>query len=489
MKKKKRKHPRHQAPRKKSNGLAIFLAIFAVLLVAAYGVAGMYFSTHFMFGTYINNCDVSGMTLEQAKEALVTASTDYELTLLEQDGLQESIVGKDIGLNAVISDDFDSFLTNQGGFKWALYILGTKEHTLEENMLSYTYDEKQLSDIIDELDCVNPEYPVEAADAELVLLDGEFRIIPESESNIAHREDLEEKIKVAVETQQRSIDLKEEGLYDEPTVFSDDPDLVAKKAICDEIVNMTLTFVFGYTEETVDIQTISTWVNTKKLDSGEYTLTTNNKKITEYIANLADKYNTAGVPKKFATTGGDVVELSAGDYGWLLDEEYAVERLKEIVLAKKSVTLNLTDRSEESDKWWLRVAVGYDANGNDYYGTTYAEVSIEKQHMWMYEDGKLVLETDVVTGNPNLGNDTPTGAYRIRYKQKNATLRGADYVTPVAYWMVFADDIGFHDATWQPAFGHQLYLTNGSHGCVNMPLDQAGKLYDLIYDGMPVFVY
>lgn len=487
--KKQRKKARHQAPKKKSNALGIFIAILCVLLVAAYGAVGIYFSKHFINGTLINNCNVSGMTLEQAKEALIAASIDYELVLEEQDGLQESITGSDIGLNAEISDEFDNFLTEQGGFTWILYIFGTKEYTLEENMLSYTYDEDKLDEIIDELDCVDPEYPVEASDAELVLMEGEFRIIPETESNIAHRDELEDKIKIAIESQAGSINLRDEGLYDEPTIYSDDPDLVAKKAACDEIVNMTITLVFGYTEESVDIQTISTWVNMEKLDNGEYTITANEKNITSYISEIADKYNTVGVPKKFATTGGDVVELSTGDYGWLLDDDYAIEKMTEIVLAKESVTLNLTDRSEESDKWWMRVAVGYDANGNDYYGTTYAEVSIQDQHMWMYEDGKLVLETDVVTGNPNLGNDTPVGAYRIRYKEKNATLRGPGYATPVSYWMVFADDIGFHDATWQAAFGKQLYLTNGSHGCVNMPLDQAGKLYDLIYDGMPVFVY
>ena len=81
------------------------------------------------------------------------------------------------------------------------------------------------------------------------------------------------------------------------------------------------------------------------------------------------------------------------------------------------------------------------------------------------------------------------GAFKIRYHQQNAILRGPGYATPVAYWMVFADDVGFHDATWQPYFGGTLYYSNGSHGCVNMPLDQAAKLFDLVYDGMPVFVY
>ena len=140
-------------------------------------------------------------------------------------------------------------------------------------------------------------------------------------------------------------------------------------------------------------------------------------------------------------------------------------------------------------EWWTRTGVGYDSNGQDYYGNTYAEVSITEQHMWMYKDGEVVFESDVVTGNPNLGNDTPIGAFRIRYHQANAVLVGPGYAQPVAYWMVFADDVGFHDATWQPYFGGDLYLWNGSHGCVNLPLDKAGELFNLVYDNMPVFVY
>ena len=167
-----------------------------------------------------------------------------------------------------------------------------------------------------------------------------------------------------------------------------------------------------------------------------------------------------------------------------------LHKLKELILKRESKTIDLTDGSEASNEWWYRKAVAYDdEGGTTYYGNTYAEVSVAEQHMWLYQNGVVTLETDVVTGNPNLGNDTPKGAFRIRYHQAPATLRGPGYVTQVAYWMVFADDVGYHDATWQPYFGGSLYLSNGSHGCVNMPLGKAGELYELVYDGMPVFVY
>ena len=55
--------------------------------------------------------------------------------------------------------------------------------------------------------------------------------------------------------------------------------------------------------------------------------------------------------------------------------------------------------------------------------------------------------------------------------------------------MTFNGGIGFHDASWQSAFGGTRYKTHGSHGCINMPTDQAAKMYELISDGTPVVVH
>ncbi len=489
MKKKKKSKAKYVSKKKKSHAGLIVLVIVLVLLVGAYGAGGFYFSQHFLPGTTLNNTDVSGLTLDQAKSRLLASSENYMLTLQEQNYNQETIDGSDVGLTADVSDKFNSLLDSQSGPDWILNYFRDKNYILEEGTISYSYDNDMLEKIIDGLECVDPQYPVEAQDAEVVLMDGEFKIIPESVGNIAHRDVLEEKIKYAIETQQSSINLEEEGIYDMPKVYDDDEDLIAKKAACDEIVDMTLTFQFGMREETVDIQTIVDWIKVDKNGSGEYELKTNDDKIKEYVNYLSETYDTYQKPKTFTAHSGSVIEITTGDYGWKLNQETTLEKLKALVLAKQSATVELTSGSEDSVEWWERMAVGYDSNGNDYYGTTYAEVSIDEQHMWMYQDGEVVLETDVVTGNPNLGNDTPKGAFKIRYHEKDATLRGPGYATRVAYWMVFADDVGFHDATWQSYFGGTRYLTNGSHGCVNMPLDQAGKLYDLIYDGMPVFVY
>ena len=112
-----------------------------------------------------------------------------------------------------------------------------------------------------------------------------------------------------------------------------------------------------------------------------------------------------------------------------------------------------------------------ESRNKDDIGNTYVEISLSGQHIWFYKDGKLIIDSDVVTGNVSAGHTTPPGVFRLNYKERNAVLKGEDYETPVSYWMPFNGGIGLHDATWRTEFGGDIYLTSGSHGCVNAPLE------------------
>ena len=113
-------------------------------------------------------------------------------------------------------------------------------------------------------------------------------------------------------------------------------------------------------------------------------------------------------------------------------------------------------------------------------------VSILNQTLNYYEKGQVVLSSPVVTG---LNNATPKGTYKILSKSRNVTLVGENYESHVRYWMPFIGrSYGLHDASWRSNFGGQIYKTNGSHGCVNLPTNKAAQLYDLIEVGTPVII-
>ena len=117
------------------------------------------------------------------------------------------------------------------------------------------------------------------------------------------------------------------------------------------------------------------------------------------------------------------------------------------------------------------------------------EIDLTNQHMWVYKDGELVEETDLVSGNVSKGYNTPVGVYGITYKQRDATLNGATYSSHVDYWMPFNGNVGMHDASWRSSFGEEIYLRNGSHGCVNLPPKKAEVIYGYVEKGEPVIVY
>lgn len=128
------------------------------------------------------------------------------------------------------------------------------------------------------------------------------------------------------------------------------------------------------------------------------------------------------------------------------------------------------------------------ANRPNPYGYSCVEVSIPEQMMYCYIGSNLMLASPCVTGRPG-GRATTPGHWHINSKERSRYLTGPGYKSWVNYWMPFHGGQGLHDATWRGAFGGNIYTYGGSHGCVNLPLDVAAKLYSLVHVGMPVIVH
>ncbi|MGF0039948.1 L,D-transpeptidase family protein [Peptoniphilaceae bacterium SGI.131] len=137
----------------------------------------------------------------------------------------------------------------------------------------------------------------------------------------------------------------------------------------------------------------------------------------------------------------------------------------------------------------------YDNDGNIYQsrwvGSNHIIINLSSQRLYYYLNGELVIDTGVVTGLPSKGWATPTGYYAIYAKETNRDLIGDDYKLPVEYWMPFHGDYGIHDVyyrTWEEYDYLGTYLYNGSHGCVNTPLDAVRYIYNNAPVGTPVTI-
>lgn len=125
-------------------------------------------------------------------------------------------------------------------------------------------------------------------------------------------------------------------------------------------------------------------------------------------------------------------------------------------------------------------------------------VNITSQHMWACDGTATVKESAVTTGittNPNgVDDNTPVGTWHILAKQTNVRIRGSDangsWDEHVDYWMPFIrNEYGFHDAAWQTfPFGDEKYHTDGSRGCVHLPIDMMAWVYNWAPVGTTVVV-
>lgn len=117
---------------------------------------------------------------------------------------------------------------------------------------------------------------------------------------------------------------------------------------------------------------------------------------------------------------------------------------------------------------------------------TYVIVDISEQTATLYDNQNPVYSTYVVTGDDESPSDI--GLFDIDSKERNAVLTGPGYSVPVSYWMPYNNGEGLHDAPWRGAFGGDYYHYDGSHGCVNMPLDSAEVFYNNVEVGDKVLV-
>ena len=183
-----------------------------------------------------------------------------------------------------------------------------------------------------------------------------------------------------------------------------------------------------------------------------------------YVAELAAKYDIDPYVGPFHTSTGDVLDMVITYEGCYLDQATMAADLQAYIKDGKAGQCPVT---------YLPGSVR-----NKPFAGNYVEVNLTQQHMWFYKDGVLLTESDLVSGNVAAWNHTPTGVFEIYSRTYGTDLVGADYRSWVNFWMPFVGGYGLHDASWRSEFGGNIYLTSGSHGCINLPYDAAKIMID-----------
>ena len=450
-----------------------------VVLVGAVG-GGLYwhesskYKTCFLPGTIVDGMDVTGKTASEVEDAIMEQLKGYTLTINGREDLSESITGESVGLYAEFDDTLDKAIASQKPMDWGKYRFGKAVNEVNTDAL-LRYSDDMLNEALEGLSCMDEENMREPEDAKISDYDsatGSYSIIKEDEGTELQEDKVKEAVATAIMSLAESVDLEEQGCYLAPSVTSEDEALKTACETMNKYVGAKITYKFGDKAETLNGNEIHNWLTVNGTS-----VSVSESKAAEYVKNLAPTCNTAYKPKTLKTSYGKTVTITTGNYGWKIDQAKETAALVSLIKDGEQ-----TSREPE----YSQKAASH--SGND-YGNTYVEINLTAQHLYFYANGKLLVESDFVSGNAAKGWSTPAGAYSITYKQRNATLKGQGYATPVSYWMPFNGGIGLHDANWRKTFGGTIYKNGGSHGCVNLPPAVAKTIYENISAGDPVLCY
>lgn len=476
----KRRRRRRKRKEKKSLGKKPWIiagSIVGGLLVIYLGISA-FFISHFFINTTINGKDFSGKTVADVDAYLEEQVKDYELTLIELNNETDVIRGSEISLVYKENSEVEAALKMQNPLLW---ITSLFSKTSNDVRIQVDYDEQVLEEKIQSIKAVTQEQ-TEPASAYPKFDGSSFVVEPEVYGTAVNLEVLTEKIKEYITEFNPTLDMLDEECYKLPKYTSESPEVQEACDAMNKYCEASITYPM--TENVVvDKNLISTWLTYDE----NMQVTFNEDAVREWMREFGSTYDTVGTTRTITTPGGGkTVEVSGGTYGWSIDEETEAQNLINSIKNGEVVT---------REPAYAQTAASHSAQD---WGTTYIEVDLSAQYMWYIVDGSVAFQADVVTGLPTPSRATPAGVYSILYTERNATLVGEKdpatgepiYRTPVSYWMPFTyQGHGFHDATWQPGFGGNLYQTLGSHGCVNMSYSDAGTLFGMISAGTPVVIH
>lgn len=453
--------------------LLLFCLLAVVIILAAmYISVSVYFAGHFQFRTQINGIDCSGKSILEVEHLIIEEIDDYQMLLTGRNNGEEVLKGQDIDLRPVFDGSLEQVLGQRSSFAWPVSLFQETKAELETMV---EYDEKLLEQVIEKLSFMQKEAMESPKNAEISsYIQGKgYEIIPEKEGTRIDKEALKEALHTALINLREEMSLEEENCYTQPKIRKDQEELVKTLNQLNQYVSTEVTYDLGDQKEVLNGDKIQEWLTLE--DDGK--IAVDKEKIEEYVKGLAETYDTANKARSFATSYGSRVTLSWNEYGWKIDKEQEAEAILENIKAGEAVKREPVYSQRAKSR------------GENDHGGTYVEINITAQHLYFYKNGGLVVESDFVSGNLARGDGTPSGAFGLAYKQRDAVLRGEDYRTPVDFWMPFNGGIGLHDATWRSDFGGNYYKSGGSHGCINLPYSVAETIFQNIESGDAVFVY
>lgn len=467
---------------KKKVGIITGSILGVLLLIYLIGIG--VFAGRFYPSTEIGSKDISMKSVDEVASIIDEMGTEYAIAVSGQ-GLNFTIASSDMGIKVDGKKIAQAAHDSIPSWGWPVYVFGHKN--LVDSLVA-EYNAGGLKDVVGvEVDEWNKEAS-DPTDATIAYDDGvkEFKVSSEVVGTKLDSKAVLEAVDKAVIAMDPKVEITKKQLL-QPAVFSDDKRLAQACETANGYIKANLDLKMnGVDAGTIDADQISDWV---ALDD-DLEAVFDEEEMDSWLMDLGNSLDTIGSERTYTRPDGKEVTVEGGTYGWEVDSASLVSVVRDAILDGTQGDIDIPV---------IVAGVYYNTDGGPDWAD-YLDVDLSEQHArFITEEGDVIWESDVVTGRPDGEHDTPTGVWTLFSMQSPATLKGdiqvatgqPEYETKVQYWMPFTySGCGFHDATWQPAFGGSLYSQGyGSHGCVNLPYDAAADLYSKVSIGLPVSVH
>lgn len=475
-----------------------FLITFAILIMVIYLGGVYYFSNNFYPNIFINDYEVSNSSLHDAQIELEDFYKNYQLSINTIDHKEIIIHSDDIGMSIVLDENFTDCIQQQKPIMWFITIF--KEHHLIANT-TVKFDDVVLKKRLSDLDILDEKQMKKPINAYIGIQDNRLSIIKEVNGTTIYKDKFHAAVKDALLHVKPTLDLKSEGCYVLPKITETNEalqnELKGKQKYANHDIQLQMD------DLTLDL---GMEIYSKVLEKNGNEYKVSKKLVDEYVAALANKYDTYDKERVFTTSFDDkTVKVLGEGLGYQIDQEATSKNLYDALNNNQSCIVDAVFKEK-----------GITLNGMNDIGDSYIEVNLSEQKVIAYKNGKKIIEGDCVSGKEVDGHGTTIGLYRIQNKLSPTILRGEkkpvtktikkkkkgktvkikkttyeyEYESPVTYWMQFNGGYGLHDAVqWRSAYGGNIYYYSGSHGCVNLTYDVAETLYQNFDVGDPVVVY
>lgn len=454
-------------------------AAAAAFLVIVYCMIAARYARVFLPNTYINGFEAGGFSAADTEALLRNSVEKYQLEVAFRGGKCEEIKGSDIDLTYVSSNEVSELLKAQNRMGWLFSLLGRKASGHVKT--SFRFDEDKLKHFLEALPEFDSGSVTKPRNARIVLMsDQTYRVADAVEGNEPDQDVIFRAVSDAISASESRLSLNNvSGAYKKPQVTAEDEDLKARAEDLNNYVSTVITLRYpDGTDTEIGRDQLVSWIG--KDEDGNYAVDADTVYTAVYkiVKAAAEKFDHVQNTIDFQTTAEGTVNEFCSPYGYRIDKQGMTEKIYSDLYARKSGEIEL-ENSVSGDM-------------DPTFGGTYIEVDVTGQHLYYYRDGKLALDSDVVTGlESDRDRLTPSGVFAVFAKKQDQTLGSLEitgYASHVDYWMPFYESYGMHDAGWRSSFGGDIYLTSGSHGCVNLPPDFAAELFEAIDNRTPVIV-